>query len=227
MISGFQKLVSLQNKIKVFKKPKIFCIGLNKTGTTSLSKAMQEIGYICGNQMQAERLIYAWGLRDYKRIINYCYSAQFFQDIPFSLPYTYMCLDQAFPGSKFILTLRDSPQEWYNSLTSFHGNMWGKDNRIPTKEDLQKSSYHKKGWAWEVNRLVFKTPDTDPYDKTQLIKFYEQHNENVIEYFRHRSEDLLILNVSDDKAYIKLCEFFNINKVEKEFPWENKTYKSR
>lgn len=223
MITGFTKLLDFQNKVKVFKKRKTFCIGLNKTGTTSLNKAMRELGYVIGNQHKGEKLLYAWAERDFKKIIHHCYSAQFFQDIPFSLPYTYISLDQAFPESKFILTIRDSPEDWYNSLTAFHAKLWGKNRRIPTKEDLKNSYYGKKGWPWIANRLIYNTPERDLYNKIQLIDYYNQHNNNVIEYFRHRAGDLLILNVGDQKAYSKLCEFLDIENEEKEFPWENKT----
>lgn len=223
MIPGFNKIVSIQNKIKVFNKRKIFCIGLNKTGTTSLNKVMQDLGYVSGNQHKAEKLLYAWAARDFKKIINYCYSAQFFQDIPFSLPYTYIGLDQAFPGSKFILTIRDSPDEWYNSLIAFHAKLWGKNSRIPTKEDLKNSYYGKKGWPWEANRLIFDTPEMDLYNKEYLTEFYIQHNKNITEYFRHRPGDLLILNVAEKQAFTKLCDFLGEENMEKEFPWENKT----
>lgn len=223
MIPGLKKVINLKNRIKILNKRKVFCIGLNKTGTTSLNKAMQDLGYVSGNQHKAEKLIHTWAIRDFKRIIRYCYSAQFFQDIPFSLPYTYVSLDQAFPGSKFILTIRDSPDDWYNSLTSFHAKMWGKDGKLPTKEDLKNSFYGKLGGPWEANRLFYNTPENDPYNKEKLKDFYIQHNKNVIDYFRHRSADLLILNVADKKAYTKLCDFLRIENEEKEFPWENKT----
>lgn len=225
MINRFSKLVEIGDRIQVLNKQKIFCIGLNKTGTTSLKKVMQEFGYVCGKQSKGEALIYDWARRDFKKIIHYCYSAQFFQDLPFSLPYTYVSLDQAFPNSKFILTIRENPEVWYKSLTNFHAKMWGRDRRIPTKEDLQNACYGKKGRPWEANRIIYKTPENDPYNKDELIDFYIQHNKNVMEYFRHRVEDLLILNVANNNAFPKLCDFLGLEKEERSFPWENKTNK--
>ena len=93
---------------------KIFCIGANKTGTTSLKKAMDELGFVVGAQITAENLVDDWAQRDFRRIIKYCKSAEFFQDAPFSFEFTYIVMDHAFPGSKFILTERDSPEQWYN-----------------------------------------------------------------------------------------------------------------
>ena len=52
-------------------------------------------------------------------IIAFARTAQLFQDIPFALPFTFQALDQPFPGSKFILSVRRDAEEWYGSLTRF------------------------------------------------------------------------------------------------------------
>lgn len=223
----------IQNKIRrdyivpyqIRNKPKIFGVGNNKTGTTSLKKAMEDMGYVVGHQGTAEKMMKQWSKRDFKKLIEYCHTAQFFQDLPFSKPYAFNVLDYVFPRSKFILTIRDSPEQWYNSLTKFHAKKWGKNNRIPTKEDLQKASYIYKGAPWDINRWEYTTPENDPYNKEALIKSYVLHNENVIEYFRHRPNDLLVLNVADKDAYAKLCEFLGEPQESNDFPWENRTAK--
>tara|TARA_R110002049_G_scaffold276348_1_gene454581 strand:+ start:731 stop:1444 length:714 start_codon:yes stop_codon:yes gene_type:complete len=204
-------------------KPKIFGIGNNKTGTTSLKVAMKDLGYLVGSQRHAENLLSEWSKRDFKKIVEYCRSAEFFQDIPFSKPYTFVALDYEFPKSKFILTVRDSPEQWYNSLVSFHSKIWGKDGRVPTKEDLQNATYIYKGQPWEANRMTSTTPEDDIYNKEILLNKYISYNESVIEYFRHRPNDLLVLNVSEKDAYKKLCDFIGKETTRRDFPWENKT----
>lgn len=211
------------NPVKVRGKTKIFGIGKNKTGTTSLYKAMKDLGFIVANQRKFELLIDDWAKRDFNRIIRACKSAQFFQDIPFSYPDTCEALDKAFPNSKFILTIRDTPEQWYNSLTKFHAKKWGKNNRIPTKEDLQNAGYIKKGWAWKINRYLYNTPEEDIYCREILIQDYKRYNEGVMNYFKDRPEDLLILNVGEKGAYHKLCNFLNVPALQEEFPWENMT----
>ncbi|QIA08519.1 sulfotransferase [Draconibacterium halophilum] len=124
-------------RIKVKNKQKIFCIGLNKTGTTSVKEALEELGYIVGNETEAKKLLNDWLKRDFRPIIKYCKFAQAFQDSPFSFPYTYIILNHVFPNSKFILTIRDDAEEWYRSITRFHSKLWGRDGKIPTKEDLK------------------------------------------------------------------------------------------
>jgi hypothetical protein len=56
-----------------------------------------------------------------------------------------------------------------------------------------------------------------------LIASYNAHNHAAMEYFRHRPEDLLALNVAEPGAYDKLCDFLGKPHIGKEFPWENKT----
>ncbi len=45
------------------------------------------------------------------------------------------------------------------------------------------------------------------YRKDLYMRNYVDHNRNVIEYFRHRAQDLLVLNVGDPDAMRKLCDF--------------------
>lgn len=137
ILSRAKTILGLQNK-------KIFCIGRNKTGTTSLAQALTDLGYRVGDQRTAELLMEDWGQRDFKRIIQYCHTADAFQDIPFSLRYTFQAIDTAFPGSKFILSVRDSADQWYQSLVRFHSmrleNRTG-IRRVPSIEDIKEDTY--------------------------------------------------------------------------------------
>lgn len=211
----------LLNRIRVQNKTKIFCIGRNKTGTTSFKRAMEDLGFVVGNQREAEKLFYQYRDGNFEPIIDYCKTAQVFQDFPFSARDTYKHIDRAFPGSKFILTVRDTPEQWYNSLVSFHAKLWGNGN-VPTKEDLQNATYIWKGRPWETNRLM-KTPEDDPYNKEILINSYCRYNEEVVSYFKSRPEDLLVINIASKGSYRKMIKFLGIESPFDDFPWENKT----
>lgn len=201
---------------------KIFCIGLNKTGTTSVRRAWQDLGLIVGNQAEARDLLAPWLERDFAPIIQYCKSAQAFQDSPFSFPYTYIALDQAFPGSKFILTVRNDAEQWYKSITKFHGKKWA-NGAIPTKEDLMEAINGVKGRPWVVNRALFDTPEDQPYRKADFLDFYNRHIEDVTRYFKHRPNDLLVINLSERGAYQEFVDFLGVESQYHSFPWENKT----
>ncbi|MFA9556921.1 sulfotransferase [Evansella sp. AB-rgal1] len=203
-------------------KNKIFCIGFNKTGTTSLKKAFDNLGFNVGNQHYAELLMNEYLSGNFDAIIKYCKSAQVFQDFPFSVPNTYKYLDDAYPDSKFILTIRDSPEQWYNSLVRYHSILFG-NGKVPTKENLMDTRYVFPGWMWKYNRIFYGLPENDPYNKGILMNHYQKYIEGVKQYFKDRPNDILIINLSEKEAYKKFCSFLNISSPFNEFPWENKT----
>jgi len=205
------------------KSPKIFCIGAGKTGTTSVEKALLDLGYKLGNQANAELLLDDYLKRNFKAILNYCKSAEAFQDAPFCFQHTYQYLDQNFSNAKFILTVRDSDEQWYQSLINFHSKLFADGERVPTWEDLKNASYRYKGYAAEVRKKVYGILENeDPYDEQKLKNYYNTHNSSILDYFRYKSNFLLI-NVAKEDAYINLCEFINKKALYETFPWENKT----
>jgi hypothetical protein len=201
--------------------PKVFCIGLNKTGTTSLEIALKNLGYKMGNQYHGEMLLKDYARRNFKPIIQFCSTADAFQDAPFSFPFTFYFLDQAFPNAKFLLTVRDDADQWYNSLVNFHAKIFG-GGKVPTKEVLQNAYYRYKGRPWEASRVLFNTPEYDVYHKPTLISYYERHNADVREYFRLK-QNFLEINLSEPGAYLKMCAFLGKEPIDNDFPWLNKT----
>lgn len=206
----------------LFKKEKVFCIGANKTGTTSLEKMLAGFGYKLGNQLNAEMLSVEYGKRNFEPIIKLCHTADAFQDAPFSFPYTYVVLDHYFPNAKFILSVRDSSDQWYNSMVNFHSKKYGKNGNVPTEEDLKEAVYRYKGKPWETNRILFNTPPGEPYHKPTLVRYYENHNFNVREFFRMKS-NFIEVNISKQEDYKRLCAFLGKEPQGDNFPWENKT----
>lgn len=202
---------------------KIFCVGRNKTGTTSLQKAFQDLGFPVGDQRVAEHLYDKhYFQREFAPIIDYCRSAQVFQDVPFSCPYLFVALDQAFPGSKFILTVRQDADQWYSSITRFHAKLWGSDGQPPTADQLKAAPYVRPGWAYNLVKL-YGTTDAAPYDKALLTAHYERHNAEVQRYFAHRPQDLLTIDMGAPGSYQRFIDFLGIPSPFSDFPWENKT----
>jgi hypothetical protein len=66
-------------------------------------------------------------------------------------------------------------------------------------------------------------PDDDLYNKDILIDHYNTHKKNVTNYFRHRPDDLLVLNLKEEDSYARFCQFMGIEQKKNTFPWENKT----
>lgn len=204
-------------------KTKYFCIGRNKTGTTSLKKAFKDLEFPVGDQRTAELLSARYYFNgNFEPIIKYCESAQVFQDIPFSWAETLKYLDHAYPGSKFILTIRNDAAQWYDSIRKFHAKKFG-HGQIPTADDLRLEKYVDIGFMYKAIKL-HGTPDDDLYNKEIMEANYLAHNQAVINYFKDRPDDLLVINLAEKGAYQRFCGFLCIdNKGKKEFPWENKT----
>lgn len=204
-------------------RKKIFCIGSGKTGTTSIEKALRDLGYKLGNQAKGELLLNDYATRNFNAIVKFCKTAEAFQDAPFCFQHTYMALDQSFPNSKFILSVRDSDEQWYQSFTNFHSKLFADGKRVPNWQDLENSNYRYKGYVAEVRQKVFGIQKNEnPYDEKKLKDYYNTHNASVLNYFKNKS-NLLVLNVAHKDAYFKLCQFLDRKPLYDTFPWENKT----
>jgi hypothetical protein len=226
-MNKFQRLAS-KCKLRHFecrKKVKVFCVGRNKTGTTSMARALQMLGYKLGSQKQGELLIEDWALRDFRRLIEYCKKSDAFQDLPFSRDYTFQAMDAAFPNSKFVLTIRDSSEQWYNSVIRFH-RMRNRErlgiDRLPNADEIKSDPYIYKGYLWRVRELASGlTDDADLWNKDKYIAEYERHNRRIIDYFRHRPNDLLVLNVAHQDSMQRLCNFLGLVYTGQIMPKEN------
>jgi tetratricopeptide (TPR) repeat protein len=217
-----KSLLHLADQDGIAKIGKVFCIGRNKTGTTSVEAVLAMLGFRMGNQAKAEMLIEDWAQRDFNRIIEFCRSADAFQDIPFSLPNTFQALDRAFPGSKFILTVRTTPEDWFNSVTRFHTKIVGK-GRLPTAADLQAFPYRVPGWLWRNQELVYGIDADTLYSEHIYKAHYIEHNRQVIGYFKHRPSDLLVLNLADENSAERLCSFLGFSGEGMKMPHLNRS----
>lgn len=222
LISFYLRVKELKNRFWVKGKPKYFCIGFHKTGTTSLLQTFTNLGYITGNQKKAEWLSGDYHERDFSSLIDYCHTAQFFQDVPFCWPETYRVLDTSFPDARFILTIRSSSEQWYSSFIKYYAALYG-NGRLPNAETLKQCNYVYKGWEWENLTRVYGVDESDPYNKQRLINTYEKHNQDVQNYFHDRPEKLLVLDIADKHSYQTFCNFIGVSSGTSGFPWLNKT----
>jgi hypothetical protein len=204
---------------------KIFCIGFNKTGTTSMAKLFSHFGFSVGSQAVGEILAEEWTLHGRTdRIINFCYTADAFQDAPFNRHGLFKELDKAFPRSKFILTVRDTPEQWFDSLVRFHTKKFSSDkSRPPDEEDKRNALYRYKGYMLDNALNVWDYPKVPMYDQTAYKKKYIDYNESVRDYFRGRPDDFIEINLARKEDFNRLCTFLKIKTKLECFPWVNKT----
>lgn len=111
--------------------------------------------------------------------------------------------------------MRNNAEQWYESLVKFHGKLFSA-GRIPAKEDLQNADYHRKGFVWETNRILFNTPEDDIYHRPTLLAYYERHNAGAREYFRYK-KNFLEINLADKDAYAGMCAFLEKTPISQDF----------
>jgi hypothetical protein len=129
-------------------------------------------------------------------------------------------MDAAYPGSKFILTVRVTPEQWYESITSFHRRITGASGQRPSVEDLRN---YKGGWLLESQKHIYGVDESNLYDQVIFKKHYIDHNAAVMDYFKHRPEDLLVLNLSAPDAMERICNFLGKRFAGQKLPHANKT----
>lgn len=205
-------------------KAKVFVIGRNKTGTTSITEVLANCGYRLGDQREAENLVEDWMRRDFRALIRYCKKSDAFQDVPFSMAYTYQAMDAAFPNSKFILTVRDNAEQWYRSLTRYHSKLLNVENCPPTLEQLKVFPYVEPGWMWRQQQIVYGATEETLYEPELYKNHYNQHTSDVNNYFRYRSKDLLTVNLSHESAAADLARFLGVAISDISIPHLNRSH---
>jgi len=172
---------------------KVFGVGWAKTGTTTLGECFKVFGY--RNFGYRLSLLNKPGLA-----MRVAEKNDSFEDWPWVLFYKDM--DEAFPGSKFVLTTRASTR-WLKSYRN------ATSKQRPTREQL---AARKKVYGVPFERI------TD----TQLVARYERHNDEVIRYFSDRTGDLLVVNWEAGDGWERLCAFLGQPVPDKPFPHANK-----
>lgn len=174
---------------------KIFAIGLSRTGTTSLTKAIELLGYKCKHFPR-----YDYGSGNVEILYSELQSYDFLSDTPVALDYKR--LDKLCKNSKFIYTTRDI-DEWIISCKNF--------KRFSSD------------FAADPSILFFrkKIYGTECFDEEKFRIAYMKHHENVMSYFKNRKSDLLSINICSGQGWDELCSFFECSVPKYLFPWLN------
>lgn len=186
---------------------KIFIIGRNKTGTTSIEKCLKGLGYLIGEQKKGELFIDDYTAGNFDNILKYCDSAEVFQDAPFSWPGTYQHLYKKYPNAKYILLERDSSEEWYESLLRFHRKIINNGDHVSVQQ-LKDFDYRRKGFLWQSAQVVFGVTEQNIYDRDVYIENYESYNKEVKTFFEDK-KNFLSIKLSDSDVNEKLANFLN------------------
>jgi hypothetical protein len=177
---------------------KVFCLGFQKTGTTSVDWVLQDMGYqVAKAYKQADaKFSKALKKKDISEIKQLTELFDAFQDIPWFLYYKEF--DRWYSESKFILTTRESVS-WWNSFLRYF-----RTEHYPLFEYVY-------GF------------DNPTGNKKALVERFEQHNNAVVEYFKDRPDDLLLVDVAEERALEKISQFVGKKSTYEKMPHKNAT----
>lgn len=175
---------------------KIFCIGLNKTGTVSLHHALETLGFKSlhwggpkvGNTIREAAEAGRPLVSDFDE-----YDA--FSDLAV-LSKQFEKLDGQYPGSRFILTTR--PME-----------AWVESRRAHVLRNQERKAAGKYSGTFLVVE-----PDA-------WREEFVEHHAAVRAYFEGR-DDFLELRITEGDGWEKLCPFLGVDVPKEPFPWHHK-----
>jgi hypothetical protein len=111
---------------------------------------------------------------------------------------------------------------------SFDDVPWLKEDMIPLLDKTFKGSKFvylerdEDSWKKSLYNWTFKQTGKYP-DLERGLQQYRNHRNFVFDYFKDRPEDLLVLRVADDDAFMKLAAFLGKEVPFRKMPHENKT----
>lgn len=173
-------------------RPRVFGIGLNKTGTISLHEALEVLGY---------RSLH-WGGPPIRKVVEDNAEAgrplltgidehDAFSDI-FALSERFDVLDEQYPGSRFVLTTRPI-EHWVESR---------RKHVLRNRERAARGEYT--GTFLEVEPERWRAE-------------FHAHHERVAEHFEGRG-DLLVLRIAAGDGWERLCPFLDLPVPDQAFP---------
>ncbi len=202
----------------IIRSKKIFCISMQRTGTTSVGGFFKQFDYHTMGWPQCVKNNWHlhWYNGDYEAIFSSLdfKRGQVFEDSPWWHPEFYKMLFHRFPHSKFILFTRD-PDKWFASMVSHSsGNVLGNPGRH--------CKIYRREWDYysqfENDSISSQSKNRD-IEEIQLAgkeqhykEIYKLHNKEVVDFFNKFSPNsLFTCKLEDHQKWIKLGQFAGID----------------
>lgn len=190
---------------------KVFCIGRNKTGTTSLQTFFSEAGFRVAPQWRGETLIHHSRFSPSDEFWRWVERYEVFQDAPFSWTWFLPLLINRYPDALYVLSVRDE-EDWFESLINHHYEHLQLPRTASNEEikaKMQADTYIAPGYMYDSYIKQYGEPGIEPmYDKTRLIDGFRQHN--LLAQSLVPDSQLLLLDVASSSSASSLCEFLGL-----------------
>ena len=183
LLSGFLVVPASPTRMP---RSKVFCIGLSRTGTTSITVALHELGYIAHHQCHA---LVEHGVAGAPRVNRYWADAlDAHADIA---PATvFEELAKAYPDARFVLTRRE-PRAWARAMVRF----CSKFRLILASQPVATMFADIYGQGWSS------------YTQDEWVRVYENHERRVSAVFASAPHRLLKLDIVNGDGWAPLCDF--------------------
>jgi hypothetical protein len=181
---------------------KVFGIGLSRTGTKSLTISLKQLGF--------NIVHYPNDTKTLQELMAANYDLSILQDCDGITDITvaayYPQLDQLFPNSKFILTVREK-ESWLKAIEAHWHNKPVFDTNPDNEDKMRLRRF-----------LRLAVYGTYTFNADRLAYVYDWHHKNVMDYFKDRPESLLVLNICGGEGWEVLCPFLERSILQEEFP---------
>ncbi len=201
------------------KTERVFCISMQRTGTTSVGKFFRDFGFRWAGWPADLKNSWSgsWHEGAYEDIFSSLdfRLANAFEDSPWFLPDFYKILFSRFPNSKFILFTRD-PDAWFQSMVNHSGG-----NVIGTARSHCKI-YRRELEYFDLlqSGAIDEKTENDPLSEKKMKitghaehykEVYRLHNTEVQDFFkRHAPEALYVGRLEDPDKWVKLGKFLGV-----------------
>ena len=189
-------------------EPKVFVVGFQKTGTTSMGEALKILGFK-HNGWNRTRFRKGFNLMKYQSdLIQY----DSFDDEPFSV-FTKSLL-RTFPNAKFIYTTR-SPKDWIGSCQRHFSRYEGAHSaRSPRDRELD----------FEFNQKKYGSGDPTAHASLWQHSF-RKHQLLIEKLAKEHPKKFFCIDITNSgvNPWIPLCDFLELPLPAIQFPHANKT----
>ena len=187
-------------------KPKIFGIGLSKTGTTTLAEALNQLGF---------------ATLDWRNLVTFDLISDY--DVPIFDAFTDTTVAVryekdyfAFPNAKFIYTTRPL-ESWLPSMTDYFTRQYGVSSFAEAKDAMTRpDTFHYGTGFRELHAHLY-------YRHASYEDAYRAHDERVRNFFADKPPGrFLEFDVFAGDGWEKLCSFVGVPVPDCPFPWANR-----
>jgi hypothetical protein len=184
--------------------PVAFCIGLNRTGTTTFGDACEVLGFTRKGwtgwanprvEFPSHRLMRAWEAGNIDFLVETAQDYDVLEDLPWPLVYREMA--DAFPNAKFVLTRRSTPEAWLASIAK-----------------------HTAGFGeYQMHEKIYGSTSASR-DPELFTAYYDRHLSEVRGYFSG-SDRFIELCWEGGDGWPELCGFLGVPEPDQPFPHSN------